>query len=116
MCDNLESKFLNNTDITFLKGVLVGYVLKDYLKKSEPQKNQIKISEIKSISFVCHINDIDRFDEVFPDYHNVYKVQPNWLYFDKKQIVKIDLGMEIVKYLNNVMDETFEFTVKDFLL
>jgi hypothetical protein len=114
MGDNLEIKFLNSTTITFLKGVLVGYVLNDYLKKTEPLKNQVKISKINSISFVCHINDIERFDEVFPDYHNIYKVQPNWLYFDKKQIVKIDLGMEIVKYLNDIMDETFEFTIEQF--
>jgi hypothetical protein len=75
---------------------------KDYLK--DP-------GLLKSISFVCKITDTDLFNEHFPNYDNIQKMQPGWTYLPSKGIIKINL--EIVDYFNNL--GFFDYTFDEFL-
>jgi len=99
----------NNEVVRFCQGVLAGYVLAHL--KVQTSDIQKKISKIQKVHFICHIEDDDEFNLHFPDFENCPKVQPGWKYFKNKKIIKIDLGEEIVKYLNKNMDSTFEYIV-----
>jgi hypothetical protein len=132
---------IDNSVCLFLNGFLLGYLLneimnklnkikteQDYLteeyqeeekekEKEIKEQQQKKNCNIKSIHFINHIQNNELFDEIFPDYPNIYKVQPNWLYLDKKRVIKIDLGVEIVDFLNKQINtsECFEYPVQDFI-
>jgi hypothetical protein len=67
---------------------------------------------IKDVYIVIKINDFEKFDEIFPDNDNL-KLHPSWIYLDKKGIIKINVGTEIVEYLNK--QKLFEYTIDDFL-
>jgi hypothetical protein len=76
-----------------------------------------KPDQIHKVYLVAKITDFDKFNEIFPDIANVSKVHPFWIYHDKKGVIKIDLGMDIVIFLNKYIkfNETFEYTLKEFI-
>jgi len=64
---------------------------------------------LQNIYLVVEITDLDCFNRLFPE--NL--VQPSWDYYPVKGVIKIDLGKEIVDYLNR--QEIFELDFDDFL-
>lgn len=76
-----------------------------------------KCDQIHTVELVVKITDNDKFNEIFPDIENVSKVQPFWTYHDRKGVIKIDLGMDIVDFLNKLIrvDQTFDYTIKDLI-
>ena len=64
---------------------------------------------IQTVNLVVEITDYPCFYEWFPD----NRVQPYWDYRPDKGIIIIDLGTEIVDYLNG--QEFFELDVIEFL-
>ena len=97
-----------DTIITLLKELglfFAGYILKEKKKDCKSE-----YARLKSISFVCKITDTYLFNEHFPNYDNIQKVQPGWTYLPLKGIIKINL--EIVDYFNNL--DFFDYTFDDF--
>jgi hypothetical protein len=113
----------NSSVINFTSGFLLGILINEIsnrLNKAKIEQNYLSEKnelKIKSVHFISHIKNNELFDEMFPDYVNVPKVQPSWSYFDKKQVIKINLNNEIVDYLNNKINsyECFEYHFEDFL-
>jgi len=78
--------------------------------------DKIKEVKVNSVYFVIKITDKIKFDKIFPDYPGKSKVQPGWIYHDKKQIIKIDLGEDIVTFLNKKIEncEIVNYSLNDF--
>jgi len=131
----------NKFAIVFSQGFVLGYLLSEFFHKIKKIKlketkietkieNEIEIKietkkenkseqtnkahtyAINSVTFLCKITDHDAFDILFPTYTNISKVQPGWTYIPDKNVIKIDLGNEIVNYLNKV--PFFEYFFEDF--
>jgi hypothetical protein len=64
---------------------------------------------LQKIYLVVEITDYECFYESFPE----NRVQPSWDYYPFKGVIKIDLGTEIIDYLNS--QEIFELCFEDFL-
>lgn len=64
---------------------------------------------LQQIYFVVEITDYSSFNLSFPE----NRVQPSWDYYPIKGVIKIDLGNELVDYLNS--QEIFELSFDDFL-
>jgi len=112
----VQNYYIYTNTIIFAKGFVLGFLINDMFNKIQTIKKnktqQKNNCSIKSIHFISHIKDHTLFNDTFPDYTNVYKVQPGWNYFNKKNSIKINLGNEIVNYLNTYLsvDDSFEFT------
>ena len=98
---------------TFTKGLFTGILFKHQLHniikiglnlfheiKKIGFRKQICIDGIDNIDFICKITNFDLFNEVFPDNMGKYKVQPQWEYYDKKNVIKTKLDTELINYLN----------------
>jgi hypothetical protein len=80
----------------------------EYLNKIvEPLSNIIR-----DVYILIKITDFKKFDEIFPD-NDSLKLHPSWIYLDKKGIIKINVGTDIVEYLNK--QKLFEYDIDDFL-
>ena len=75
-------------------------------------KKKKKEVKLNSIHLVVQITDENVFNELFPDNGNAPKVQPSWEYFDKKRVIKIDLGTDITNFLNK--NDSFEYSLNTF--
>ena len=113
----METKMI----VVFSQGFALGYLLSEFMNKLKHKEKLITYDKqsfdtlsIKKLSFVCKITDNEMFNIIFPEYDNVPKVQPGWTYHPNKQVIKIDLGEEIVDYLNKL--EIFEYNFDELFL
>jgi len=68
------------------------------------------MGSINKIYLICTITNKRTFNGFFPD----GIVQPSWEYKPNKNVIKIDLGKDIVNILNQ--QEIYEYTVEEFLM
>jgi len=100
--------------------IKIGLILFHEVRKISTRK-QINIDGINNIDFICKITDFELFNELFPNNMGKYKVQPQWEYFDKLNVIKTKLDQELIDYLNKLTnlyeDKTFNleefFDLKD---
>ena len=95
--------------------IKIGLILFHEVKKLSSRK-QINIDGINNIDFICKITDFELFNELFPNNMGKYKVQPQWEYFDKLNVIKTNLDQELIEYLNKVtnLSEDKKFTLSEF--
>jgi hypothetical protein len=69
-----------------------------------------KHDRINRIELFIKIVDHKRFDEVFMPLPGVPRVQPHWDYYPNKGVISVDLGTDLVDYLNTtkIYRETFD--------
>ena len=91
----------------FTGGFFTGKIFTKFFYKKK--KEEVKLN---SIYLVVQITDEIVFNELFPDNGNAPKVQPSWEYFDKKRVIKIDLGTDITNFLNK--NDSFEYSLNTF--
>jgi hypothetical protein len=63
-------------------------------------KKRDLVNKINNIDLIIKITNYEIFDEIFMPLPGVPLVQPHWVYYDNKGIIKINLGKEIVLFLN----------------
>jgi len=68
-----------------------------------------KPNKINKVELLVKIVDYEIFDEVFMPLPGVPRVQPHWEYLSNKGTILIDLGEDIVDYLNNIPEYEFTF-------
>ena len=95
--------------------IKIGLILFHEVRKINYRK-QINIDGINNIDFICKITDFELFNELFPNNMGKYKVQPQWDYFDKLNVIKTNLDEDLIDYLNKVtnLSEDKKFTLSEF--
>ena len=92
--------------------IKIGLILFHEVKKLS-YRQQINIDGINNIDFICKITDFELFNELFPNNMGKYKVQPQWDYFDKLNVIKTNLDQELIGYLNNLSEDN-KFNLSEF--
>ena len=70
-------------------------------------KKKEEFKKINEVFFIVKITNEVVFNDIFPE----SKVQPSWDYFDKKRVIKIDLGTDITNFLNK--NDSFEYSLNE---
>jgi len=68
-----------------------------------------KHDQINRVELFIKIVDYEIFDQVFMPLPGVPRVQPHWDYYSNKGVISIDLGTDLVDYLNTVKDFRLTF-------
>jgi hypothetical protein len=85
------------------KNVLIGGIglFHHFHKKEIVRKNSL----ISKVYLVCKITDNTIFDEWFPKLKVKSRVQPRWEFYEKKNVIRIELDMDTI-----LIDDTINYT------
>jgi hypothetical protein len=115
-----------------ISGIIIGFLLKDKIKelvggiiyhtlntfhkiKNNGVENTLQEEgKIKDIFFISKITNQEVFNENFKNnVKNNVTLQPVWDFYERKNVIKIPLDQDFIKFLNTIND--YEVSFQDFI-